>query len=89
MTNSIEKLETRIRNGEDVTPAELAEAYKNAEAEKSIALLKEAGAADRKISQLKELEVLKLEAKNAKTPKERMEIGYQISDMEKQINADK
>jgi cell division septum initiation protein DivIVA len=85
----IERLEQKIMDGGNVSPAELADATRNSDAEKRIAQL----TAERTIrtaqSDVAQLAELKAEANRDLLPRERISVALKISEMEKNINANK
>jgi hypothetical protein len=84
MKNLVEELEQRILNGETVTPLELAQAHLTADAAKRIAELTKQREVETANTHLVELAALKERAHALNiSATERMSLGYQISDMEK------
>ncbi len=87
MTNyTVKELEERILSGETVSPSELADAMRNADAASRIAQLTTERELETAKADRAELEALKEQARKDITPVERMRLGYKISDMEKNFN---
>ncbi len=89
MENSVKELEQKIMDGGSVSAAELADAMRNSDAEKRIAQLTAERTIRNAQSDLEQLAELKAEANRDLLPRERISVALKISEMEKNINANK
>jgi hypothetical protein len=90
MTNhTVEELEQKIMDGGSVSAAELADATRLADATKRISQLTAERTARTAQSDIEQLGELKAEANRDLLPRERISVALKISEMEKNINANK
>jgi cell division septum initiation protein DivIVA len=80
---TVKELEQKIMNGETVSPSELADAMRNADAVDRIAELTTQRTVRNAQADAAKLAELKEQAGKDIIPLERMRLGYEISDMEK------
>ncbi len=89
MENSVKELEQKIMDGGSVSAAELADATRLADATKRISQLTAERTIRNAQSDLEQLAELKAEANRDLLPRERISVALKISEMEKNINANK
>lgn len=85
MTNTIKELEQRILNGENVTPAEFAQAHANREADQRFAELKKQRDAETTEADLNRFITLQRQADAELNPTKALSLAYEIGALEKKL----
>ncbi len=86
---TVKELEEKIMSGESVSPSELADAMRNADAADRIAELTTQRTVRNAQADAAHLAELKKQFSNAVTPTETLSLAYQINDLEKKYDTNK